>query len=283
MRRHFRSCARPKLATSLHTMIVVGLVLAGLACAIPAFILEPHPTPMYDRDVSLAEAQGLVPFTVCLPHDLPADVDSTPRIFYHYMVGDPEESYITVSYLAAHGSTMQVEVEQRYEPTLVDKDLTHEAVTRQGYTHALIRWFNATGEPSLPQDGVMVTASAYQFDGVTYSVFELTEPNGVQANAVAWLRAPVLYTLYSRLSIDAAKETAASVSRCLGKSQSVQYGDADRSNRGASRLRNSEEQSSQPPVARRNVSSLGLCWRNPQAAREKKADSLVETGRSPAK
>jgi len=172
-----------------------------------------------NRDnLSVLEAQSLVPFTICLPTYLPEDTESTPRISYYADIGAREEARVRLRYYRSDNQELAFEVKQANSPNLSQQVIRD---TQDVFILDLLRWLeNETGRKAI-ESQVVTGVTAYQEHALAYELFEVREPVGTRANMVIWMRKSVLYQIYSRLPPDEIKRISRSIPTCANSSAST--------------------------------------------------------------
>ena len=170
--------------------------------------------------ISLAEAQALAPFPICVPTVTPLGAQAVPSVIYHADFGDPMESDVRLRYYDLDGQELLIEIYQRHSPgASTPEDITDDI--QDYYVHRLIAWQVGWdmewSEIEAIGDEVSVSLSSYSDDNIDGWLYEITEPDSLRANLISWGNDPVAYLVYTRLSAEGAKEVVRSlpdVSEC---------------------------------------------------------------------
>jgi len=200
----------PKRYNRLRPLVLyTWLLLVSSGCA----IFGP-PADETRENISLEEAERLVSFTPCLPSYLPTEVDPTPHVKYHAELGDPADADIRVAYYLSGSQEPAVEVYQKRFRVLdgyLDSEDHHEVSLRE-----LLAWVVGWSRVDETRQQLTTHVTPYQDDSQRW-LFEIVEPTSLRANMVEWGNASMHYRVYTRLTIEEAKQIARSLSDCLLK------------------------------------------------------------------
>ena len=190
---------------------LLAFVLVGSGCGLFRGF---GPVDENRENITLEEAQGVAPFTICLPIDLPAGLDQTPRVSYHADWGDPIESEVRLRYYGSDSQELIVEIRQRPQPgSATPEDLAEQAY--DFYVRELVAWVVGwqVGWSNVDEISKEATTSVttYQDDGAKRWLFEIVEPASLRANMVYWRNESVAYEVYTYLSVEEAKRIVESI------------------------------------------------------------------------
>lgn len=200
-----RQWRRAKLAVFL-----VGILVASSGCSFPIF-----PDDETRENISLNEAQSLVPFTICIPTYLPDGVGPSPQITYHAEGGNPQESDVRLLY--REGNELIVEVVQTHAPGRLANPNFDDPASPEAGIRELLAWRVEWPKVDEIRNEVTTDVTLYEDGDLRRSLFEILDPSSLQANMIMWGKEPVGYRLFTRLSADEAKQVAGSMSDCSPK------------------------------------------------------------------
>ena len=201
-----------------YKQILIGMFLA-IVVASTAGCISPVSPDTVKEGIPLEEAQGLLPFKVCLPEFVPNGVNISETVLYHDEFGDPYESDITIDYFGGDKENAVFTIYERHGPG-VRSDF-HDSTTQRVSMRRLMDWRvdwktiedfeNQIDE--LDKNGV-VEYQIYTFDSERLIV-EIKSPEALKATMITWrLSENVLIDVYSHLSVEETKLIANSVPNC---------------------------------------------------------------------
>jgi len=210
-----------KMSNTLHRNLrrriafVFFLIVMSTASCIPIPLVPPDTVL---EGITLAEAQRLLPFGVCLPTYLPPGIVMSDTVRYHDEFGDPNESDITIDYYVPGNQDPVVTIYERHGPGRgIDAyDSSTRSVSLRDLIIWQVGWLPADDWSKLQelQSQVDVRYEVYTLDSDRLIV-EIQSPESLRAVQITWyLKEFVLIDVYSRLSVEETKSIANSVTDC---------------------------------------------------------------------
>ncbi len=191
---------------SISLVAVTVLLLAVASCA---------PIDDHQDNISLAGAQEIVPFPICMPAYLPEGITLDPKVAYHADFGDPMESDVRLRYFDSHSGELAIEIYQRHSPGSGTGEIAMEyKQVYKSYERELLWWegvliwSRGRERYTIPEDHIIITREKYYDEDTSRWIFQFEEPMEIQANMIIWGNDPVDYHLYTHLSLEQAQEIA---------------------------------------------------------------------------
>jgi hypothetical protein len=176
--------------------------------------LETGPADKTYTDISLAEAQRLVPFTLCLPSYLPDELTSTPKVVYHAEMGDPKDADVRLRYYRPNETTPVVEVFQKASSIDLERYNTSEYGGRHVAESELVRWAIGLSGTQEVKSGITVSVTKYVDDLISRWVYEIPASEPARANMIEWGNGHKYYQVYTHFPLDEAQRIAQSMKDC---------------------------------------------------------------------
>ena len=203
------------LCRSVTLMLAVFVGSGLLGCQLLDTFFPGELRDDWREGLSLAEAQDLVPFPICLPQYLPASLDEEFTLIYHADWGDPVEvgSDVRLRYYSADTRELAIEVYQGHTPGEIGttaQDRSKKDGKGSYYARLLSHW--ALGEQYTEYlDVIDLTASLYRDDARIYWLFQDKSPVLRTITMMKWIDANITYYIYSRLPVDETKRIVRSM------------------------------------------------------------------------
>lgn len=154
-------------------------------------------------NISVDEAQKLVPFTICFPNSLPTVVEPNPIINYYADYGDSPEKYIVLNYISSTIDKVMLEIWQRYDPGAEVLSSDYSKEVHEVWKYQLIRWLipdNARKVDELVEQAVF-EEKVFRSDATIWWLYSLNTPLEYFSTLSRWNnRDHISFVLYSYLS-----------------------------------------------------------------------------------
>jgi hypothetical protein len=173
---------------------------------------EGVPADVTRKNIPLEEARSLVAYPICQPSYLPDNIDADPEVTYHTEMGDPKDADISLRYYRSDSTTPVLELRQEDSST----DLERYYRSHDGHEVAingLVGWLTDGQDNGEMLSQVTVNTTGYE-DKHKRWVSEITSPNESKSSVIQWTDGNKLYSMYSRLALDEAKQVAQSIPDC---------------------------------------------------------------------
>ena len=189
-------------------VLLVVLIAFVSGCNLPSFGIGDDNR----HNISLEEAQNLVPFAICLPQYIPANIQLDPQVNYHADFGDPMESDVRLLYYSSSQQDKPaIEVYEYHSP---DELITEPMLEdwREFYLRELQKWIYGKYVKDMLKKPKLITQAFVETDpGMVRWIFEISDDRGQYANVIVWVSDPVRYETYTRLPIEEAKHVIRSI------------------------------------------------------------------------
>ena len=198
---------RAQRALRITILSLLPVLIAGGCIPIPG--VSPDTVK---ENISIGEAQALLPFQICLPGYLPTGAEMRSGVRYHDEFGDPNESDVTIDYQDKEELETVLTIYERHgPPSQLDAD---DNVTRNLNLEQLIAWQVGWPNVDAASEQVIATYGVYA-DGSDRLMIEITSPESLRATLVTWnLSDYVLVDIYSHLSLEETRKVAESMRDC---------------------------------------------------------------------
>jgi len=191
-------------------MPAIVVLVIGSGCCMPLANPVSPPADEIREDLSLEEAQSLVPFEIRLPTYIPTGIEMVPSITYHADFGDPMESDVRLRYYDSDSQELMIEVYQRHRPGAgTPEELTREV--RGFYMRELLAWEMRWSDADGAGEQTAISVTRYQDGDVDRWLYEIMELPSRQANMIDWGSDPVAYLVFTQLSVEEAKNIVRSI------------------------------------------------------------------------
>jgi hypothetical protein len=168
------------------------------------------------KDLSLAEAQELVSFKICLPSYLPAKTDPNPSITYYADYGDSPEKYIVLQYKMIITGEHFIDIWQRYDSGAEKLKNEYDDDVHEAWKYQLIYWIipSNTRQAEALFKRASVEHKAFESQTVVWWLYELVEPIEYQSTLTRWNKDNMRYEIFSILTPEEINEVTMSMFEC---------------------------------------------------------------------
>jgi hypothetical protein len=171
----------PKV-NALVKIILVCLIstLLNLSCCLP---IPLSPKDDYRENITIEEAQTLVPFSICFPSYLPSGINPTPEIIYDSEWESPEETYIRLCYKEIYKDLLVFELSQRFSPNEVSLKTEYPESSFKRIKYIFFYWLSPgnTSEIESMVKMVKLEHEVFQSDQTVWWLYEIVQTDDLMA------------------------------------------------------------------------------------------------------
>lgn len=168
------------------------------------------------ENTTLAEAQAMLPFQICLPAYIPADLKRNELVVVEGEIKSQAEVNLKIDYVRPGNENPIVTIKEWNAPGNVGKIDPHNETDRKVALKSLLTWLTDRSEAEKLLEQVIVNYEVYNGAGTERLVVEIQSPDSLRSVRISWQDDPIGYQVFTRLSMEQAKRVADSISNCGG-------------------------------------------------------------------
>lgn len=196
------------------------MLLIGLAClffeAIRGIAIGRSITSVTHENTTLEEAQSLLPFQICLPTYIPADLIRKELVAVEGEIKSQAEVSLRMDYVHPGDENPIVTLKEWNAPGNVGEINPHNETDRKVALKSLLTWLTDASEAEKLLDQVIANYEVYEHEGKEHLIVEIQSPDSLRSVGISWKDEPIGYQVFSHLSIEESKKVADSISNCGG-------------------------------------------------------------------
>jgi hypothetical protein len=194
-------------------MLCIISALINLSCCLS---IPLSPKDDYRDNITLEEAQSLVPFSICFPSYLPPGIDPSPEIIYHSEWEAPEETDIRLRYKEIYKNSLIFEISQRFNPNEVSLKTEYSESSIERVKYIFVYWL-------LPGNTIdiesMVTKlefkhEVFETNQTIWWFYEFVKHGDFIGTMTEWIKNKTQFSVIGYLPSEEAKKVTISMFDC---------------------------------------------------------------------
>lgn len=165
-------------------------------------------------DLTLSEAQALLPFQICLPAYIPADLKGNDLVVVEGEIKSQAEVNLRIDYVRPGNETSIVTIKEWNAPGNVGRIDPYNETDQKVALKSLLTWLTDGSEAEKLLKQVVGNYEVYNDEGTEYLIVEIQLPDSLRSVGINWKAESVGYQVFTRLSVEEAKRVADSMSIC---------------------------------------------------------------------
>jgi hypothetical protein len=209
-----------KLSRKWAILVILTLLAILAVCTLILWTNFPHDD--LREDITMDEAQRLVPFPICVPTYILQGIDSDAQITYHSdLAGVPEGAFIRLHYESIDDQRIIFEVDEVYtQKEGMTLEVLESRVRRAEIS--LLYWMFVRQPLSeekleLAREQVQTESSFFQTGHIVWWLYEIANPSQYRPTMTEWINNHVEYRVLSYLPAEVIKNITLSIIKCANR------------------------------------------------------------------